>query len=76
MPKITPISYKKLCRVFELEGFKLIRQKGDHLVYVKRGIPRPVVIPKYQNIPVFVIKNNLRTARISRERYVELLEQI
>ncbi len=43
------------------------------MIYVKPGLARPVVIPKYASIPVFVIKNNLRTAGISRERYLELL---
>jgi predicted RNA binding protein YcfA (HicA-like mRNA interferase family) len=76
MPQISPLSYKKLCRVFELEGFKFVRQKGDHLVYVKEGVLRPIVIPQHENIPVFIVKDNLRTARISRERYFELLEQI
>jgi predicted RNA binding protein YcfA (HicA-like mRNA interferase family) len=76
MPRITSISYKKLCKIFELEGFKLLRQKGDHLVYIKKGILRPVVIPRHENIPVFIIKNNLKDGRISRERYLELLEQV
>jgi predicted RNA binding protein YcfA (HicA-like mRNA interferase family) len=76
MSKIVPIAYKKLCKVFESEGFKLLRQKGDHLVYIKKGILRPVVIPRHENIPVFIIKNNLRDGRISRERYLELLEKI
>jgi predicted RNA binding protein YcfA (HicA-like mRNA interferase family) len=76
MPRITPISYKKLCKIFELEGFKLLRQKGDHLVYIKKGILRPVVIPRHENIPEFIIKNNLKDGRISRERYLELLEQV
>ncbi len=34
----------------------------------------PVVIPKYAVVPIFVIKNNLRTARMSRERYLRLLK--
>jgi predicted RNA binding protein YcfA (HicA-like mRNA interferase family) len=76
MPRITPVSYKKLCKIFELEGFKLLRQKGDHLVYIKKGILRPVVIPRHENIPVFIIENNLRDGRISRERYLELLEKV
>jgi predicted RNA binding protein YcfA (HicA-like mRNA interferase family) len=76
MPRIAPISYTKLCKVFEKEGFKFLRQKGDHLVYVKEGMSRPVVIPRHENIPVFIIKNNLRDGRISRERYLELLEKI
>ena len=44
-------------------------------VYTKPGSPRPVVIPKYRAVPIFVIKNNLRTAGISRERYFQLLTE-
>jgi len=51
----------------------LAREEGDHLVYTKAGSKRPVVIPKYSELPVFIIKNNLRTAGITRERYFELL---
>lgn len=41
----------------------------------KPGILRPVVIPDYDEVPVFVIRNNLRTAGLSREEYFRLLEQ-
>jgi hypothetical protein len=43
------------------------------MVFAKAGIIRPIVIPRYAAVPVFVIKNNLRTAGMSRERYFELL---
>jgi len=76
MPKLTPINYKQLAKVFERAGFIYDRQKGDHLIYVKAGIFRAVVIPMYQEIPVFIIKNNLRTAGISRDEYFKLLEQV
>src|SRR2546425_1269212 len=58
------------------DGFVLARQRGSHMVFVKTGIERPVVVPQYDPLPVFIIKNVLRTARISRERYFELLEGI
>ena len=48
-------------------------KKGDHMVFTKPGVLRPVVIPKYASVPVFIIKNNLRTARMSRERYLQLI---
>jgi hypothetical protein len=44
------------------------------MVFTKPGVIRPVVIPKYATVPVFIIKNNLRTAGMSRERYFELLD--
>jgi predicted RNA binding protein YcfA (HicA-like mRNA interferase family) len=75
MPKLSAISYKALVRVFEAEGFRCVREEGDHMVFVKPGVIRPVVIPRYPAVPVFIIKNNLRTAGISRDRYFELLGQ-
>jgi predicted RNA binding protein YcfA (HicA-like mRNA interferase family) len=75
MPKLSPISYKKLVKVFEAEGFLCVRTEGDHMILTKRGAIRPVVVPMYAAVPVFVIKNNLRTAGISRERYFELLSK-
>jgi len=63
-------------KVFELEGFTLKRQKGDHLILTKPGAKRPVVIKKSpKEVPVTHILTNLQTAGISRERYFELLKQ-
>jgi len=45
------------------------------MIFITAGVLRPVVVPKYRSIPVFIIKNNLRTAGMSRERYFELLGQ-
>ena len=43
------------------------------MVFAKAGIIRPVVIPKYVAVPVFIIKNNPTVGGISRDRYFELL---
>ena len=75
MPRFSPLSYKRLVKVFEAEGFRKVRDEGDHMIFTKPGVPRPVVIPKYAAVPVFIIKNNLRTAGMSRERFFELLGQ-
>jgi len=74
--KITPIHYRRLCKVFEIEGFTHARTKGDHLFYVKPGIRRPIVIPAVRDVPVFIIENNIRTAGIDRKRYFKILEKI
>ncbi len=73
MPKIAPIHYRKLARVFEKKGFTLDRHEGDHLIYVRNDVKRPIVIPMYKSVPVFIILNNLKTAGISRQEYLSLL---
>ena len=60
----------------EKAGFKRVRTEGDHFVYVKPGVARPVVIPDWDEVPVFIIKNNLPTAGISRDEYFELLSKV
>jgi predicted RNA binding protein YcfA (HicA-like mRNA interferase family) len=76
MRGLRPIPYSTLAAVFERDGFVFDRQQGDHLIYTKPGVIRPLVIPAYHDVPVFIIKNLLRTAAMSRERYFELLESL
>jgi len=51
MPTLRPVRYAQLVRVFERDGFTFRRQRGDHLIYTKPGVKRPLVIPMYQEIP-------------------------
>lgn len=74
MAAIRPVPHQRLVRIFERDGFRYDRQEGDHLIYIKSGVRRPIVIPMYHEVPVFIIKNLLRTSGMSRERYFELLK--
>jgi predicted RNA binding protein YcfA (HicA-like mRNA interferase family) len=76
MPRITPISWRRLEQVFLAAGFTFVRQEGSHRSYTKPGVLRPVVIPTYDEVPVFIIRNNLRTAGISRDEYLRLLANV
>jgi predicted RNA binding protein YcfA (HicA-like mRNA interferase family) len=75
MPKFTPADWRTLECIFLKAGFRFARQEGSHRSYVKDGIARPVVIPTYREVPVFVIRNNLKTAGLSRNEYFRLLEE-
>jgi predicted RNA binding protein YcfA (HicA-like mRNA interferase family) len=59
MPRIAPIHYRRVVRVLAHEGFALARERGDHMVFTKPGIERPVVVPRYDPLPVLIIKNIL-----------------
>lgn len=76
MPKISPIHWKKFGKFLEFIGCTYKRTKGDHLVYERPGLKRPVVFPKDKEIPVFVIRNNLRTLGLGVKEYIEILKRI
>jgi predicted RNA binding protein YcfA (HicA-like mRNA interferase family) len=73
---MAPVHWRVLEQVFLAAGFRFVRQQGSHRSYVKPGIARPIVIPTYDEIPVSIIRNNLKTAGISRDEYFRLLEQV
>lgn len=76
MPKITPTHWTVLEKIFLKDGWRFDRQEGSHRSYVKPGFARPIVIPTYRAVPVSIIRNLMRTANMSRERYFELVSQV
>jgi predicted RNA binding protein YcfA (HicA-like mRNA interferase family) len=75
MPRLAPIHWRRLEKVFVASGYVFVRQEGSHRSYFRPGTLRPVVIPTYDEVPVAVIKSNLRTANLTRDDYFRLLEQ-
>lgn len=76
MPRITPISWKKFEKFLFFVGCEFLSEKGDHRIYSRIGLARPVVIPRERQLPVFVIMNNLRVLQISHQEYLDILERI
>jgi len=74
MPRLAPIHWRRLEKVFLAVGFSFVRQEGSHRSYFRAGTPRPVVIPTYDEVPGSIIKSNLKTANLTRAEYFRLLE--
>jgi predicted RNA binding protein YcfA (HicA-like mRNA interferase family) len=76
MPRLTPIHWKKFEKFLLFAGCEFVREKGDHRVYWRDDLKRPIIIPRQRDLPVFVIKNNLRILGISAKQYLEILEKM
>ncbi|OGM90292.1 hypothetical protein A2755_03830 [Candidatus Wolfebacteria bacterium RIFCSPHIGHO2_01_FULL_48_22] len=76
MPRLTPVHWRKFEKFLLYVGCIFVREKGDHRVYTRIGLNRPVIIPQNSSIPAFIIRNNLRTLGISTKEYLEILERI
>jgi len=75
MPRVAPIKRREFEKFLEYVGCKFKRQKGDHLIWDRSNLKRPVVFPKDKEIPVFIIRNNLRTLGLSVDEYLEILKK-
>ncbi len=75
MPRIVSLHWKTLECIFQKDGFTFERQEGSHKVYTKKGVARPIIIPTYKDVGRDIILSLMRTARMPRERFFELLEE-
>jgi predicted RNA binding protein YcfA (HicA-like mRNA interferase family) len=54
---LKPLSYRKVKRKLEAAGFKVVRQKGSHVKFVKETAEgrRTAIVPNYKEITVGTI---------------------
>lgn len=76
MPKLKPVSWKKFEKFLFYTGCHYERKKGDHRIYGRGDLKRPVVFPEDKEIPVFVIRNNLRMLGISHNEFLNILAKL
>lgn len=76
MPGIRPIHWKKFEKFLLFVGCLFLREKGDHRIYSRSGLGRPVVIPRDKELPVFIIRNNLRILGTTAKEYEEVLKNL
>jgi predicted RNA binding protein YcfA (HicA-like mRNA interferase family) len=76
MPTLSPTDWRIQVKIFEKFGCHYVRQKGSHLIYRHPDAKRAVVIPRYDEVPVTVIRNNMRTVNMSRDQYFRLFTEI
>lgn len=73
MAGIRPIHYKKFEKFLVQVGCHFVRQEGDHKVYRRSDLIRPVIVRTKKDLPVMEIKSNLQTLGISTQEYLEML---
>jgi predicted RNA binding protein YcfA (HicA-like mRNA interferase family) len=73
MVKLVPISGKKLCKILEKKGFKMIHGKGSHFRF-KHPDGMRTVVPVHANEDIGrgLLRAILKQTKISREEYDKL----
>lgn len=76
MPKLPRISGKQTISVLEKFGFKILRQKGSHIVLKKETAEGTIgcVIPNHKELAIGTLKGILRQANIDAEEFIKKIQ--
>ena len=75
--KLKPYSYRQIIKTLSKLGFKVIRQKGSHIVLkgFYKEMERTVVVPKHKEIAIGTLRGILFQAGVTVEEFVNLTEE-
>ncbi len=76
MPRITPVDPYKLIKLLSKLGFRLIRQRGSHVILVnEQGVRIVVPVHLGKKIKPGLVRVIITEAGLTREEYFKLLEE-
>jgi predicted RNA binding protein YcfA (HicA-like mRNA interferase family) len=73
MAKLPAISGAAAVRVFERAGWRRDRQKGSHVVMLKKGEIASLSVPQHRELAPGTLRALIRAARMSVDEFAELL---
>lgn len=76
MPKAGRVGWRKFEKFLLKVGCEFKGQEGSHRKYKKPGLPRPIIVPCEDELPSFIILNNLRTLGIPKKVYLEMISRL
>jgi predicted RNA binding protein YcfA (HicA-like mRNA interferase family) len=72
--KLPALRSERIVRSLVACGLTIIRQRGSHVVLMKPGLRRPVVVPQHKReLPPHTIADILSQAEVSEEQFLEHL---
>ena len=75
MSKIPSLSYLKIVRALQRDGWTVVRQRGSHIRMQKRiaGELLKIIVPAHRPVKRSTLSHILKQARLELDRFLDLL---
>lgn len=74
MPKLPIISGKRVIKIFEKIGYRVVRKRGSHF-RLKHPNKDPLSIPDHKILSKGLLRRLLRDSKLSVEEFVKLIKK-
>lgn len=74
MPELPHVSGNNAIKIFESLGFKIVRQKGSHVVLRKNN--KGCVIPIHKELAIGTLRSAIKQAGITTEEFIKAYKDI
>jgi predicted RNA binding protein YcfA (HicA-like mRNA interferase family) len=70
MPSLPKLSRRDVVRVFNRDGWKMVRQRGSHMILVKEGHMATLSIPDHREVAKGTLRSLIRSSGLTVDEFV------
>ena len=74
MPALPRLSGRETVRAFELLGWKVVRQKGSHIILIKVGHITTLSVPNHKEVARGTLRSLIRSAGLTVSEFIHVLK--
>lgn len=74
MPTLPTLSGRELVRIFESLGWKVVRQRGSHIILVKDNHTATLSVPDHKEVAKGTLRSLIRAAGITVDQFLAATE--
>ena len=74
MPVLPPLSGREAVLAFESLGWKVVRQKGSHIILIKDGQIATLSVPDHKEVAKGTLRSLIRSAGLTVSEFVDALK--
>ena len=75
MPVLPQLSGRETVHVFESLGWKIVRQKGSHIILIKSGQVATLSVPDHKEVARGTLRSLIRSAELTVSEFMEALKK-
>jgi predicted RNA binding protein YcfA (HicA-like mRNA interferase family) len=75
MPALPQLSGRETVRVFESLGWKVVRQKGSHIILFKDGQVATLSVPDHKEVAKGTLRSLIRSAGLTVSEFLDALKK-
>jgi len=75
MPALPQLSGRETVQAFEMLGWKVVRQKGSHIILIKDGQVATLSVPNHKEVAKGTLRSLIRSAGLTVSEFLNALKK-
>ena len=75
MPKLPIVSGKEVVKILSTLGYYFDRQKGSHMIMVKKGC-RSIPVPNHKPVSYRTVEAIIKQSEITKDKFISLYKSL